>query len=272
MCTAKPYFVSRVRQRLTGVNNEQQQRELVAIGQRQGEAVGAHSSSAMIPKWGRQNERDRRLGRVGRVLPATAAAPCALSSTCSCVGCCAAFEPGRKYENRDADPECADSRILIKTSSCWERTIDRLVKPQASSIKPLSSMQVDSGATEYTQKLYEQLRYDDVWNKSRIAWYVKASQVLVNRALIEKLWLLVHATQLLGILWINMCDALCSPCSHLSTMFVALKTPLFVGVRASCVGQVNFVVKVRAEIRCAFLSRHTSQRRSCAGPFSTSPR
>jgi hypothetical protein len=37
---------------------------------------------------------------------------------------------------------------------------------------------------------------------------VKVSQRLVNRALIEKLWLLVHATQILGILWINMLGSL----------------------------------------------------------------
>ena len=74
-------------------------------------------------------------------------------------------------------------------------------------------MQVDSSeaTAEFSHKLYAQLRYDDVWNNNRIAWYVKTSQILVNRAVIEKLWLLVHATQLLGILWINMCHALYNP-------------------------------------------------------------
>ena len=63
-------------------------------------------------------------------------------------------------------------------------------------------------ATDFSHKLYEQIRFDDVWNKKRLFWYVKVSQRLVNRALIEKLWLLVHATQILGILWINMLGSL----------------------------------------------------------------
>ena len=205
------------------------------------------------------------------VLPARLQLPCTLSSAppAAAVGCCAAFEPGRKHENRDADPECADSRILNKSSSCWERTIDRLVKPQASSIKPLSSMQVDSGATEYTQKLYEQLRYDDVWNKSRIAWYVKASQVLVNRALIEKLWLLVHATQLLGILWINMCD---DPMPAFLSVYFA--ESLLV---RRCQGELRWPSEFCSQgspektLRF-FVPLHFIQRRSCAGPFSISPR
>jgi hypothetical protein len=71
----------------------------------------------------------------------------------------------------------------------------------------IPKMQADSSRApaEFSQQLYEQLRFDDVWNKRRLAWYIKASQTLVNRSVIEKLWLLAHATQILGILWINMC-------------------------------------------------------------------
>jgi hypothetical protein len=67
-------------------------------------------------------------------------------------------------------------------------------------------MQADSSeaSADFSQKLYEQLRFDDVWNKRRLTWYIKASQKLVNRSVVEKLWLFVHATQILGILWINM--------------------------------------------------------------------
>jgi hypothetical protein len=67
-------------------------------------------------------------------------------------------------------------------------------------------MQADSSgaAADFSHKLYETLRFDDVWNKKRLAWYVHVSQMLVNRAVIEKLWLFAHAIQLLSILWINM--------------------------------------------------------------------
>ena len=67
-------------------------------------------------------------------------------------------------------------------------------------------MQADSSeaSADFSQKLYEQLRFDDVWNKRRLTWYIKASQKLVNRSVVEKLWLFAHATQILGILWINM--------------------------------------------------------------------
>jgi hypothetical protein len=63
-------------------------------------------------------------------------------------------------------------------------------------------------ATDFSHKLYEQIRFDDVFKKYRLVWYVKISQQLVDRALIEKLWILVHATQILGILWINMLSSL----------------------------------------------------------------
>ena len=71
-------------------------------------------------------------------------------------------------------------------------------------------MQAVSNGTpaDFSQQLYEQLRYDDVLNKKRLVWYVKLSQSLVNRAILEKVWLLLHATQIMGILWVNMFGAL----------------------------------------------------------------
>ncbi len=73
-------------------------------------------------------------------------------------------------------------------------------------VASIPKMQADSSRApaEFSQQLYEQLRFDDVWNKRRLAWYIKASQTLVNRSVIEKLWFLAHATQIMGILWINM--------------------------------------------------------------------
>ena len=67
-------------------------------------------------------------------------------------------------------------------------------------------MQINSNdaPADFSQQLYEQLRYDDVLNKKRLIWYVKLSQNLVNRAILEKIWLLVHASQILAIFWINM--------------------------------------------------------------------
>ena len=82
---------------------------------------------------------------------------------------------------------------------------------------------VSNGApADFSQQLYEQLRYDDVLNKKRLVWYVKLSQSLVNRAILEKIWLLLHATQIMGILWVNMFGTLYNRRSPLLPLALAV--------------------------------------------------
>lgn len=59
--------------------------------------------------------------------------------------------------------------------------------------------------------------------------------------------------------WVS-CGSTCATpfttlCSHFSPMSISLKIPMFVGARASCVGQANFAVKVGAERHCVIVLR-----------------
>ena len=108
-------------------------------------------------------------------------------------------------------------------------------------------MQADSSESrEFSHKLYEQLRFDDVWNKKRLTWYIKASQKLANRSVIEKVWILVHATQIFGILWTNMwaCSARRVFAAFVSRIFAAFVSRIF----AAFVSRI-FVRRCQGEVR-----------------------
>jgi hypothetical protein len=138
-------------------------------------------------------------------------------------------------------------------------------------------MQADSSeSTEFSHKLYEQLRFDDVWNKKRLTWYIKASQKLANRSVIEKIWILVHATQIFGILWTNMwaCSARRVFASFVSRIFSAFVSRIFV---RRCQGEVRWPsdfcsqgLRIKALLRIRPLTM--AQRLSSAMQSSTYPR
>ena len=118
--------------------------------------------------------------------------------------------------------------MFLLTNSC-------LALPSTPSSAAMHANSSEVG-TDFSRKLYEQIRFDDVWNKKRLVWYVKASQMLVNRALIEKFWLLLHATQIFGIFWINMLAPSASTLSPFALRAFFAESPF----RRRCQGQLRW--------------------------------